>query len=292
MVLQIRTRICSSILGLVFLTSGFLKAWDAGSFADILIQYGAAWLGAVAPVIILVEVVLGFLLVVLSRPRWTARVGIAFLIVVTLGYAYGVLFRGITDCGCFGSWHALTSRPWLTFVRNGVLVALALPAALCKGESSSPRVAHWVGVTLLAAIACFLCGLSMSESYSLPRWHSTFSPQPISETTMAQHIALPEESEYLVFLFSYTCPHCQNAFANVEQYQKMGLKPIIGVATGTEEQKERFYRLYQPVIDIQTIEPEQMSSITHELPILMYIRRDTIINIEKGTVTSPGLFLP
>ena len=50
------------------------------------------------------------------------------------------------------------------------------------------------------------------------------------------------ESSYVVYLFSFTCPHCQNSFANVQQFQQFNVvDKVIGISILDQEAMERFY---------------------------------------------------
>ena len=100
------------------------------------------------------------------------------------------------------------------------------------------------------------------------------------------------DSSYIVYLFSFTCPHCQNSFANVEQFQQLHVvDKVIGIAVENQDAQERFYRIYQPEIEIITISKDYMSTITSRLPIGLFIKDNSIQKTEVGFITSPGLFI-
>lgn len=287
--------ISTTLLGLMFLVSAFAKAWDAESFAQMLLLYGSSNLGVVAPVIIMVEALLGTALLLRIHPRWAASAADCFLVLVSLIFAYGVLFRGIEDCGCFGALSRLyTGRPWVTFVRNAVFLAISVPALR---DWTNPRQTPWwkIGVAAVAAsMACFASGLSMRQSFELPNWTS-MRQQNWDETMEKLNAVYPfnEDSTYLVYLFSFSCAHCQNSFANVEQFQDMHVvNKVLGIAIEDEEARERFYRIYEPQIAIQTIPNDSMAHITGSLPVALFISGGKIQNAESGGVTSPGIFLP
>ncbi len=54
---------------------------------------------------------------------------------------------------------------------------------------------------------------------------------------------------------------------------------------------ERFYRIYKPEIEIITITKDKMWNITNQLPIGIFIKNNSIIKTEIGSITSPGLFI-
>ena len=294
--------ILTTLLGLVFLVSAFAKAWDADLFADLLLQYGWKGFSIAAPVIVFTEAVLGMLLLLRYRPRQSAWAAVIFLILVSLGYAYGVLFKGIEDCGCFGSLSRYESRPWMTFVRNAVLMIcgasiIIVERPLCSKTKDryAQRLQHLIAL-FVGAVVCFCCGLGMKRSYSLPKV-LVDSRKSIVERPEIEQLAgiypFSPDSTYAVYLFSFTCLHCQNYFANVEQYEQMQVvDKVIGIAIENTKAQERFERLYQPQIEIRTIPHNTMASLTRQLPTLLIIRNGSIEKTEQGFVTSPGIYLP
>lgn len=286
--------ISTIVLGVIFLFSAFAKAWDAEAFADMLLQYGPQWFSIGAPIIIMAEAILGMALVLRAKTRWSAICADCFLVIVSAIFAYGVLAKGIQDCGCFGVFSKLfTGKPWVTFVRNALFVAISIPAILDSNRKVRyvyPKVCLTI---VVAAMACFVCGLSMRKSYKLPKISQVRSNNRSKVMEKLNEIySFNSDSTYVVYLFSFTCPHCQNSFANVQQFQQFNVADkVIGIAVEDQEAQERFYRIYKPEIDIITIPKEQMELITNQLPIGMSIRENSIKKAEVGFITSPGLFL-
>lgn len=288
------SHISTTILGLMFLFSAFTKAWDAETFADMLLLYGPQWFSIGAPIIIMAESVLGMALVLQIKTRWSAIFADCFLVIVSAIFAYGVLAKGIQDCGCFGVFSKLfTGKPWVTFVRNALFVAISIPAILDSNRKVRYVYPKICLTLVVAAMACFVCGLSMRKSYKLPKI-SQVKPNNRSKVMekLNEIYSFNSDSTYVVYLFSFNCPHCQNSFANVQQFQQFNVADkVIGIAVEDQEAQERFYRIYKPEIDIITIPKEQMEQITNQLPIGMSIRENSIKKTEVGFITSPGLFL-
>lgn len=289
--MKVYQTIARTLLGLVFLVSGFAKAWSAGDFADTVLQYGPAWFSVFAPLIILSELVLGTMLMCNLYTQWVSLMSAIFLIVVSLIYAYGILFLGITDCGCFGSIDILRTKPWVTYCRNSVLIILSLTLWRYNTSKVIHPLRKLVLVFAVTIVGCFLTGMTLGTSYTLPKIHLThFKPISTHDFGMDDIVSFSSDSVYAVYLFSFTCPHCQNAFANVEQYQTMHVvDKVLGIAIADSVAQEVFDQLYHPVIDIITIPSEQMSSLTHSLPMLMLIENDTIRNAVEESVSSPGI---
>ena len=286
-------RIAGIILGLVFLVSAFAKAWDADTFAHMLLQYGPVWFGVFAPVIIFCEVVLGMCLLLRICPRWTAIATDVFLVTVSAVFTYGVIFKGIEDCGCFGAlYQYYTPKPWVTYVRNAVLMVLTVPILFAQPEPEKNLTQKLIAMIVVASIACFLCGLAMNRSFRLPRMRSERENRQEMMTKLSRVYPFSTDSTYAVYLFSFECPHCQNNCANVQQYQQLGAADkVLGIAVENEEAQERFERIYTPQITIITIPHDSMSHITHSLPIMVHIEDGAIRNIENGIVFSPGIFM-
>ena len=287
-------RICEIALGAMFLISAFAKAWDADLFGRMLLQYGPRWFGIWAPVIIFIEVILGMCLLLRIRPKWAAVAADVFLVTVSAVFAYGVLFKGIHDCGCFGAIDRLYEpKPWMTFVRNAVFMVLSVPILLSRQESERNLPQKLAAMLVVASVACFICGLAMKRSFHLPRLQNEESPNLALMMTKLQPVyPFSADSTYAVYLFSFNCPHCQNFYANVAQYQSLGLvDKVLGIAIEDEEAQVRFERIYQPEIDILTIPHDSMSHITHGLPILVFIQENTIQDIQEGFIPSPGIYL-
>lgn len=287
--------ISSTLLGLTFIVSAFAKAWDAEVFADMLLQYGPQWFSIGAPIIIFIESVLGMALLLRILPRWSAVCADCFLIIVSLIFAYGILVKDIDDCGCFGIFSRIsTSKPWMTFVRNALFIGISAPVILDPSPKAQGSWIKVIAMIFMVGLSCFVCGLSMNKSYRLPKLSS--SKLTNNRNTMMDKLTdvyhFESESSYVVYLFSFTCPHCQNSFANVQQFQQFNVvDKVIGISILNQEAMERFYRIYHPEIEIITISKEEMQEITNQLPIVLLIKGNAIVKTEIGRVTSPGIFL-
>lgn len=287
--------ISTTLLGLVFLVSAFAKAWDAEAFADMLLLYGPKWFSVGAPLIIGVEAVMGMFLLLRISPRRMAVLADCFLVIVSGIFAYGVLTKGITDCGCFGALSKLyTGKPWTTFARNAVLLLVSIPALKYRTDTKPASLWQVIATMCVTAAACFICGLAMRPTFELPRWRTAVKTDSRTETLNKLNALYPFDSDstYFVYLFSFSCIHCQNYYANVEQYQKMHVADkVIGIAVEDEQAQERFYRVYQPEIEIRTISHRQMADITGSLPVGYFIRENAIQYTQSGSVFAPGILM-
>lgn len=126
--------ICRTLLGLVFILSGAVKAIDplgtvykiedylkafGGFFTDLLpLAVVAAW------GLIILELLLGTCMLLNVRTRWTSWVAFLFYCVMTPLTFYIALTNPVSDCGCFGDAIVLTN--WQTFWKNVALIILAI----------------------------------------------------------------------------------------------------------------------------------------------------------------------
>lgn len=280
------------VVGTIFLLSGLLKAIGAATFADLMSQYGATWLGLGAPLIILVEVIIGLMLVFDFYPKHTAIAASAFLVFVSAVYLYGIVAKDITDCGCFGPLTWLNTKPWLTFIRNIILLGLLVPSLLTSDATKQASTASIAFMAVIATIVMFMCGFSFRGAKCTQK-HAKIESIPLAESTLASVVTCHPDSTYLVFAFSYTCPFCLNSIGNVNQYQPMGaVDKVIGLALNDSIGKERFDRLFDVNFEIQEIPALSMFQISGTLPAAFYIRHDSIISQYTGMVYSPALLLP
>lgn len=281
------------LVGLVFLLSGLLKAIDTSAFADLMSEYGETWFGFAAPLVIFVEIFLGIMLVFDFYPKQTAIITSIFLLVVSSIYLYGITARGITNCGCFGPITWLNSIPWLTFLRNAILLLMLLPSFLSSTkESPKPTISSIAFMALIAVVVMFMCGFSMHGAKCLQNQNS-FQPIPLKDSQLSELITCSPDSTYLVFAFSYSCPYCQNSIGNVNQYQQMGLADkVIALALEDSIAKARFDRLFDTNFEIREISQFSMYRLTTTLPTTFFIRHDTIFSQYSGMVVSPALLIP
>ena len=280
-------------VGVILMLSGLLKAMHTASFADLLSQYGAEWFGYIAPLVIAIEIFLGILLILNTRPRWLSALTVAFILTVSAIFLYGVVGRGVTDCGCFGPLTWLNTRPWITFVRNALIVALLVPSLMRPQRGEPLTASSFLCLTGVTAVLMFMCGFSMHGAQCLKREPQPFEPIPLAEHPLSELVTCDPDSSYLVFAFSYSCPHCQNSIGNVNQYTAMGtVDRVIGLCVEDSVSRERFHRIFDVNFDIQEITEKQMYEISSSLPVSFFIRHDTIEAAIPGQVVTPALMIP
>ena len=90
---------------------------------------------ALAVIMSVLEVVIGFALLVNWRIKLTVWVLLGLMVFFTFLTFYSAYFNKVTDCGCFGDAIALT--PWESFSKDIILLILIVPIFLFKKESTT-----------------------------------------------------------------------------------------------------------------------------------------------------------
>lgn len=132
--MKIITNICRFLVGILFIISGLIKLNDPVGFSFKLEEYFNAnvlnieflipYALALAVIIVISEVVLGVMLLVGYKKKFTLWSLLLMIVFFTFLTFYSAYFNKVTDCGCFGD--ALKLTPWQSFTKDVVLLALIL----------------------------------------------------------------------------------------------------------------------------------------------------------------------
>ena len=284
-----RIEIYALISGLVFLISGIAKAIDISVFSNVIAQYGFENLQFISPLIVLAEVSLGLLLIFQVWQKWSAFLAALLVAGFTVVYAYGVVFKGIEDCGCFGKITALNTSPVITFLRNAILLYLLL-AVWLKGENKN-HLNKWIALTALI----FMCLVAFMAGYTYPKFgkkkkSKEYTAQAIENTVLKDFITTSKDSAYLVFAFTYTCPHCLNSIANLKEYEQSGVvDKVIGLALGDSVIEKKFMEIFKPNFTIKN-HSRELLRLTNNFPTAYFIRNDSVVMEFAGELPCSYLF--
>lgn len=123
------SRIC---VGILFIISGFIKLNDPVGFSFKLEEYfsqGVLDLPSLIPYalaisifVVIFEVLLGVMLLVGLRVKFTVWSLLLMIVFFTFLTFYSAYFNKVTDCGCFGD--AIKLTPWESFTKDIVLLVL------------------------------------------------------------------------------------------------------------------------------------------------------------------------
>lgn len=274
------SKLSSIIVGFVFVASSFAKASDSGYFANILLQYVSPYMQFLAPIIILAEALLGLLLFFFPKTRFISVLSLAFMLVITAGYTYGLIFKGITDCGCFGHIKFLSSSPALIFTRNVTLIALLLISIKHGSNSKIVNYQIWTIILTVIIIVSFFTG----SSYKITPTKKKSLPL-LEDSGLLNFIEISPDSTYFVFLFSYECPRCLNSIENLNKYEEDGIADkVYGLSVvqdGNNKYVEEFNRNFNHNFEIVNCSKE-LFNVTSEFPTSYLIKSNQIVMVIKG----------
>ena len=207
---QIKTiiaAICRTLLGVVFIFSGVVKAIDplgtvykiedylkafGGFFSDLLpLAEVAAW------ALIITELLLGVCMVMNVRTKWTSWIALAFYCVMTPLTLYIALTNPVSDCGCFGDAVVLTN--WQTFWKNAVLIVLAIALVALRKHVRQ----LWSGWMELVIVATSLAAVLSFMTWTIQHLPVIdFRPYKIGNhlPTLMEY---PEDADADVYEFSF-----------------------------------------------------------------------------------------
>ena len=199
--------ICRTLLGVVFIFSGVVKAIDplgtvykiedylkafGGFFTDLLpLAEVAAW------GLIVLELLLGVCMLLNVRTQWTSWIALLFYCVMTPLTLYIALTNPVSDCGCFGDAIVLTN--WQTFWKNVILIILAIILIVLRKSVRELWQAWMEGVIALVTILLAIAFMAWTKNH-LPI--KDFRPYKIGNhiPTLMEYPEDAEQDQYEISL--------------------------------------------------------------------------------------------
>jgi uncharacterized membrane protein YphA (DoxX/SURF4 family) len=286
--------IYSVIIGALFIISGIGKAIDTAGFNNLIYQYGLGYLMILSPFIVLFEILIGLFLVLLINPKRYSMISFVLLVIFTISFAYAHFKNGINDCGCFGTMQPSNIPFIFSFIRNIILIAMALILWI-KYPKEKMEIAKWKKYLIVSvmSISIFTAGFTFRMPYFLTSKKEIhkFQNQNIKNTELSKYIKTSPDSTYLFFCFSYTCPHCWNSIENLRQYKKSNtVDSVIAFATGADSSKLFFIQNFNPDFYIRDLPLDTMLKLTNLFPTSFYVEHDTIKAVIEGELPSHIIF--
>ncbi|MBE2218772.1 MAG: hypothetical protein IAE90_11240 [Ignavibacteria bacterium] len=285
----------SAIIGLFFIISGAGKALDTSAFSYLIYQYGFEYFTVLSPVIAIVEILLGLYLLLNINVKRNSLYAFILLIIFTVSFGYAHFFHGINDCGCFGTLIHVNISPVYSFIRNFVLLSMSLivwikyPSVGFTKSILKKRL-----VLSVMCISIFIAGYTFNLPGYLKfnRQSHDFQDSSIKDTELSKYIDTTPDRKYLVFCFSYTCPHCWNSIENLRQFihNKNIVDSVLVLATGEEKDRLSFEKSFKPDFEIRNIPDEEMGKLTDSYPTAFYTVNDTVKVVIKTVLPSPVTF--
>jgi uncharacterized membrane protein YphA (DoxX/SURF4 family)/peroxiredoxin len=131
---NIITQFSRIFVGILFIISGLIKLNDPLGFSYKLAEYFSEPVFnipffvplslAMALFLVILEVVLGVMLLIGYKPKFTIYSLLILIVMFTFLTFYSAYFNVVKDCGCFGD--ALKLTPWQSFTKDVVLLFFIL----------------------------------------------------------------------------------------------------------------------------------------------------------------------
>ncbi|TXN36271.1 DoxX family membrane protein [Flagellimonas hymeniacidonis] len=280
-------------VGILFIISGLIKLNDPVGFSFKLEEYfsqGVLDLPFLMPMalgisifVVIVEVLLGVLLLIGFKPKFTVWSLLLMIVFFTFLTFYSAYFNKVTDCGCFGD--AVKLTPWESFTKDIVLLVLILVLYFGRKyiEPLFTSKINWA----IAGVATIVCILFANHVLNhLPS--VDFRPYKIG-ANIQQGMSVPENAPKAIYEYAwrFKMNGDEKIVVTNGEYPKIDGE-FIDVET-TEIQKG-----YEPPIHDFTIEREgqdMASEILEEDNLVMVIAYDLAKSnndffSEVATVTS------
>lgn len=191
------------VVGLLFIISGFIKLNDPVGFSFKLEEYfsfGVLNLPFLEPhalkiaiIVVILEVLLGVLLLIGFRVKFTVWSLLLMIVGFTFLTFYSAYYNKVTDCGCFGD--ALKLTPWESFTKDIILLILILILFIKKDLIKPIFGAGFKRVvTVLSLLACI--GFVYYVLNHLPA--IDFRPYKIG-ANIAEGMSVPEDAPKAIF---------------------------------------------------------------------------------------------
>ncbi len=272
-------QILSIITGLVYLVSGIGKALNTTAFAYIIYEYhfGNAFLAA--PVIPIMEVLLGLMLMLKIYPKTSAKISIVMLLIFTAIYAYGYWAHQIKDCGCFGEIKALQLSIWMTFTRNIILIIFSIFLIYTPRSEHHKNITPWKVWVVIPVIvfSSILSGFSFKLTSEEADTTHPWQGKAVKDTKLPMFIHTQSDNTYLCFVFSWKCYHCWNSIENIKSYKTYHVVDnIIGISFRDDVNEARTRKYFDINFPVIKTSRDSTKMLTEVFPTMFIISHDTV----------------
>jgi hypothetical protein len=137
-------------------------------------------------------------------------------------------------------------------------------------------------VYILTACSLVLSGYTMSKPL--------ISATPFENETvlLSRYANTSADSTYLIFVFSYGCPHCWDATENINLYAKAKIVDrIIGISVENTKYSTAYYKYCKPAFEILNVSKDSISLFIKSIPIAFFIKNNQIQYIMPSQIHSP-----
>ncbi|MBI3520833.1 MAG: DoxX family protein [Bacteroidetes bacterium] len=212
--------ILSSLMGLVFLFSGYTKLYPIEPFEFTFVDLGiGGWYMApfIARFMIGLEFLIGFLLIFGLFMRFSLKLTIGSLIFFSVYLIFIMINNGNNgNCGCFGQ--ALVMTPLQALIKNAIMLAVCFVIYKFYDGFNYGKAGKWIfGILFITAFALphilNYVDFSYSQSY-LTKQEDHFKLELDSVYSSAKIHKAPRTlstGKHVIAFMSMSCPHCRIA---------------------------------------------------------------------------------
>jgi len=194
-------------VGVLFIISGFIKLNDPVGFSFKLEEYFSQgvldlpffepYALAISIFVVILEVVLGVMLLVGFRVKFTVWSLLLMIVFFTFLTFYSAYFNKVTDCGCFGD--AIKLTPWESFTKDIVLLVLIVLLFIGKKHIGSIFGSRTQRILVLIALG----GCMLYANYVLNHLPVIdFRPYKIG-ANIEEGMRIPEDAPKAVFEYAW-----------------------------------------------------------------------------------------
>ncbi len=286
-------------LGILFLVSGIGKVINTGLFSSYILQYGLKYLFLFSPIIAVIEVFIGLAFLFQFKLKTLSSIIIILIIIFTLVYSYGYFHLGITNCNCFGKFKLLElNSPYVYYAKNFIILILSYYIHKTSKKEAAFKIklspySYSITITIVIVLfATFFSGYSFSSfngKTSINLKENKISP--IENKFLKNIYNFNVDTTYLVFVFSYNCPHCINSIENLKQYKEKNIVDKIiylGFGNTLKNTKMLLRHNINKGIIIKNI--DLLKTLNFRFPTIYFIKNNTPIYKHVGFVDFPDLF--
>jgi uncharacterized membrane protein YphA (DoxX/SURF4 family) len=251
LLLKILLFLLSSLMGLVFIYSGYTKLYPIEPFEYTFVDIGICnWATApfVARFMIGLEFFIGLLLIFGVRIKFTIKLTVGTLLFFCVYLIIMILREGNNgNCGCFGN--AIAMTPVQALIKNVIMIAVCWILYKFYDGLNYAKFTKWImGLSFIGAMAMphilNYVDLSYSEAY-LSKTEDHFELELDSLYNNASLTIPPKElskGKHVIAFMSLTCSHCRVAAKKMRIINERNPAiPIYFVLNGEENKLEAFF---------------------------------------------------
>lgn len=235
---------------------------------------------------------MGMSLIVSKRFRMISlKASLGILVFFTGIIIYGWLFKGLKDCGCFGSF--IKMSPFTSIIKNLILIAMTIVAMIGAKRNAIPEPVAMTYPSRFKTAFIAFCPLLLIGSLG---WNYIGKPaKPLSPEITVQASASADDrpfsefkvqddsqnmldlgkDRYLVAFLSDSCNHCQETVSELNEFpKKIDGVPVIGLILGEEDTLRQFREQFLPKFPTALMEPLKFFEFIGDAPPRFYLVQD------------------